>query len=161
VAIVSDLIAHRGSDARATWRYEDDWVFIDLNYRRRSLIDLSYPFAARAGFSIKGNDKIRRRQGEAAFEQTAESWLPHETVHKPKASVSTIPPGVGARRLVGHVIAGLARGYPAEPELIRSDVLRRLIQDERFGGEDRAKQIWRLPTTELWYRSMRSMDVAA
>ena len=45
--------------------------------------------------------------------------------------------------------------------MIRSDALRRLIDDEQAGREDRAKQIWQLLTMELWYRNMRSMGVAA
>ena len=45
--------------------------------------------------------------------------------------------------------------------MIRAGALRRLIQDEQAGREDRAKQIWQLLTLELWYRNMRSMGVAA
>ena len=36
--------------------------------------------------------------------------------------------------------------------MIRAAALDRLIQDERAGREDNAKQIWQLLTMELWYR---------
>jgi asparagine synthase (glutamine-hydrolysing) len=45
--------------------------------------------------------------------------------------------------------------------MLRADAVRRLIQDEQAGREDRAKQIWQLLTLELWYRNARSMGVAA
>ena len=45
--------------------------------------------------------------------------------------------------------------------LIRAGALRRLIDDERAGREDNAKQIWQLLSMELWYRNARSMGVAA
>jgi asparagine synthase (glutamine-hydrolysing) len=45
--------------------------------------------------------------------------------------------------------------------MIRGDAVRHLIEDERAGREDRAKQIWQLLTLELWYRHMQSMGVAA
>ena len=37
----------------------------------------------------------------------------------------------------------------------------RLIEAERAGREDNAKQIWQLLSMELWYRNARSMGVAA
>ena len=46
------------------------------------------PVVARAAFSIGGDAKIRRRQGKVALKQAAESWLPREIVHRPKASFS-------------------------------------------------------------------------
>jgi asparagine synthase (glutamine-hydrolysing) len=45
--------------------------------------------------------------------------------------------------------------------MIRASALDRLIQDERAGREDNAKQIWQLLTMELWYRNVRSTGVAA
>ena len=46
------------------------------------------PVVARAAFSIKGSDKISGRQGKVALKRAAESWLPREIVHRPKASFS-------------------------------------------------------------------------
>jgi asparagine synthase (glutamine-hydrolysing) len=55
----------------------------------------------------------------------------------------------------------LVRGELVGSEMIRADALDRLIQDERAGREDNAKQIWQLLTMELWYRNMRSAGVSA
>jgi asparagine synthase (glutamine-hydrolysing) len=45
--------------------------------------------------------------------------------------------------------------------VIQADALNRLIQDERAGHQDNAKQIWQLLTMELWYRNVRSAGVTA
>jgi asparagine synthase (glutamine-hydrolysing) len=45
--------------------------------------------------------------------------------------------------------------------MIRADALDLLIQDERTGRQDNAKQIWQLLTMELWYRNVRSTGVGA
>ncbi len=46
------------------------------------------PVVAQAAFSIPGSAKIQGRRGKVALKQAAESWLPHEIVHRPKASFS-------------------------------------------------------------------------
>ena len=119
------------------------------------------PVVARAAFSIKGSDKIARRQGKVALKRAAESWLPREIVHRPKASFSA-PLRAWVRNDLQEVINDvLVGGELVGSGMIRADALRRLIHDEQAGREDRAKQIWQLLTLELWYRNMRSMGVAA
>ena len=119
------------------------------------------PVVARAAFSIKGSDKIAGRQGKVALKRAAESWLPREIVHRPKASFSA-PLRAWVRNDLQEVINDvLVGGELVGSGMIRADALRRLIQDEQAGREDRAKQIWQLLTLELWYRNMRSMGVAA
>ena len=119
------------------------------------------PVVARAAFSIKGSDKISGRQGKLALKRAAESWLPHEIVHRPKASFSA-PLRAWVRNdlqeLINDVLVG---GELAGSGIIRSGPLQRLIDDEQAGREDCAKQIWQLLTMELWYRNMRAMGVAA
>ncbi len=51
-------------------------------------------------------------------------------------------------------------------ELVRSGLLWRdavvaLIDEERSGREDRAKQIWQLLSLELWYEHARAAGVRA
>ena len=55
----------------------------------------------------------------------------------------------------------LVRGELVGSRMIRAGGVDSLIQDERAGREDHAKQIWQLLTMELWYRKVRSMGVAA
>ena len=96
-----------------------------------------------------------------ALKRAAESWLPHEIVHRPKASFSA-PLRAWVRndlqQLINDVLVG---GELVGSGMLRSGSLRRLIDDEQAGREDRAKQIWQLLTMELWYRNMRAMGVAA
>jgi len=119
------------------------------------------PVVAQAAFSIEGSAKIRRRQGKAALKQAAESWLPREIVHRPKASFSA-PLRAWVRgdlhELIRDVLVG---GELVESGVIRRAPLLRLIQDDQAGREDHSKQIWQLLTLELWYRNAQSMGVAA
>ncbi|MGH3162681.1 MAG: asparagine synthase-related protein, partial [Streptosporangiaceae bacterium] len=118
------------------------------------------PVVAQAAFAVKGSDKIRNRQGKVALKRAAESWLPREIVYRPKASFSA-PLRAWVRNDLREVITDqLVGGELVGAGMLRADALRRLIQDEQAGREDRAKQIWQLLTLELWYRNMRSMGVA-
>jgi asparagine synthase (glutamine-hydrolysing) len=119
------------------------------------------PVVARAAFSIAGGDKIRHRQGKIALKRAAESWLPREIVYRPKASFSA-PLRAWVRNDLQELINDvLVQGELAGSGMIRAGELRRLIQEEQAGREDRAKQIWQLLTLELWYRNARSAGVAA
>ncbi len=119
------------------------------------------PVVARAAFSIEGNAKIRRRQGKVALKHAAESWLPREIVHRPKASFSA-PLRAWVRGDLQEVIRDvLVRGELVESGMIRREALSHLIQDEQAGREDRSKQIWQLLSLELWYRNAQSKGVSA
>ncbi len=119
------------------------------------------PVVAQAAFSIPGSAKIRRSQGKLALKQAAEAWLPHEIVHRPKASFSA-PLRAWVRgdlkELIQDVLVG---GELADSGVIRRDALSGLIEDDLAGREDRSKQIWQLLTLELWYRHAQSMGVGA
>jgi asparagine synthase (glutamine-hydrolysing) len=119
------------------------------------------PVVARAAFSLPGSAKIRRRQGKVALKQAAESWLPREIVHRPKASFSA-PLRAWVRGDLREVIRDvLVGGELVTSGMIRRDALMQLINDDQSGREDRSKQIWQLLTLEQWYRNAQSMGVAA
>jgi asparagine synthase (glutamine-hydrolysing) len=119
------------------------------------------PVVAQAAFSLEGSAKIRRRQGKVALKQAAESWLPREIVHRPKASFSA-PLRAWVRGDLQEVIRDvLVGGELVTSGMIRRDALMQLISDEQAGREDRSKQIWQLLTLEQWYRNAQSMGVAA
>jgi len=119
------------------------------------------PVVARAAFSLEGSAKIRRRQGKVALKQAAQSWLPREIVHRPKASFSA-PLRAWVRGDLQEVIRDvLVGGELVTSGMIRRDALMQLISDELTGREDRSKQIWQLLTLEQWYRNAQSMGVAA
>jgi asparagine synthase (glutamine-hydrolysing) len=119
------------------------------------------PVVAEAAFSFGGRQKIRGRHGKVALKQAAESWLPREIVHRPKASFSA-PLRAWVRGDLQEVISDvLVGGELVASGMIRQGALMQLIQDEQAGREDRAKQIWQLLTLELWYRNAQSMGVGA
>jgi asparagine synthase (glutamine-hydrolysing) len=119
------------------------------------------PLVARAAFSIGGGSKIRRRQGKVALKQAAESWLPREIVHRPKASFSAPLRAWIHNDLQELIQEVLVRGEMVQSGMIRRPAVLRLIEDEQAGREDRSKQIWQLLTLELWYRHNLSMGVAS
>jgi asparagine synthase (glutamine-hydrolysing) len=119
------------------------------------------PIVAQAAFAIPGPDKIRNRQGKVALKRAAEKWLPREIVYRPKASFGVPLRGWIRNDLRAVINDVLVRGELVGSGMIRADALDRLIQDERAGREDNAKQIWQLLTMELWYRNVRSTGVAA
>jgi asparagine synthase (glutamine-hydrolysing) len=118
------------------------------------------PIVAQAAFSVPGSAKIRGRQGKVVLKRAAESWLPKEIVHRPKASFSA-PLRAWVQRDLREVIQDqLVRGELVTSGMIRRDALMQLISDDQAGREDRSKQIWQLLTLELWYRNAQSMGVA-
>lgn len=119
------------------------------------------PVVAQAAFSLRGSAKIRRQQGKVALKQAAESWLPREIVHRPKASFSA-PLRAWVRGDLQEVIRDvLVGGELVTSGMIRGDALMKLISDDQLGRQDRSKQIWQLLTLEHWYRNAQSMGVAA
>jgi asparagine synthase (glutamine-hydrolysing) len=141
---------------------------LNLTYTDRASmaasVEVRVPFVdkvvARAAFAVPGNDKIRGRVAKAALKDAAENWLPHEIVHRPKASFGA-PLRAWVRNdlkeLIGDVLVG---GELTRLGMLRKDQVNRLIDGERAGREDYAKQIWQLLSMELWYRQVRGAGVA-
>ncbi|HEX4254930.1 MAG TPA: asparagine synthase (glutamine-hydrolyzing), partial [Streptosporangiaceae bacterium] len=119
------------------------------------------PVVARAAFSFDGPSKIHRRRGKVALKQAAEAWLPHEIVHRPKASFSA-PLRAWVRNDLRDVIQDvLVQGDLVGSGMIRRDALLGLIADDQAGREDRSKQLWQLLTLELWQRHTSSLGVGS
>jgi asparagine synthase (glutamine-hydrolysing) len=142
---------------------------LNLTYTDRASmaasVEVRVPFVdkvvTQAAFSIPGTSKLRGRVAKAALKDAAENWLPHEIVHRPKASFGApLRAWVrnDLRELIGDVLIG---GELTQSGMLRKDRLDRLIADERAGREDYAKQIWQLLSMELWYRQVRSAGVIA
>jgi asparagine synthase (glutamine-hydrolysing) len=142
---------------------------LNLTYTDRASmaasVEVRVPFVdlivARAAFSVPGTEKIRGRKQKAALKDAAESWLPAEIVHRPKASFGApLRAWVrnDLRELINDVLVG---GELVQAGMLRKEVLQRVIADEQAGRQDNAKQIWQLLSMELWYRNVRSMGVTA
>ena len=140
---------------------------LNLTYTDRASmaasVEVRVPFVdkvvAQAAFAVPGNDKIRGRVAKAALKDAAENWLPHEIVHRPKASFGA-PLRAWVRNdlkeLIGDV---LVCGELTQLGMLRKDQVNRLIDGEQAGREDYAKQIWQLLSMELWYRQVRAAGV--
>jgi len=133
---------------------------LNLTYTDRASmaasVEVRVPFVdkvvAQAAFALPGHDKIRGRMAKAALKDAAESWLPHEIVHRPKASFGApLRAWVRGdlRELIGDVLVG---GELTQLGMLRKDQVNR---------EDYAKQIWQLLSMELWYRQVRAAGVSA
>jgi asparagine synthase (glutamine-hydrolysing) len=142
---------------------------LNLTYTDRASmaasVEVRVPFVdkivAEAAFTIAGRDKIRGKVSKAALKDAAESWLPSEIVHRPKASFGApLRAWVrnDLRELIGDVLVG---GELVQLGLLRKEPLLALIAGEQAGREDNAKQIWQLLSMELWYRQVRAAGVAA
>ncbi|MGE5286771.1 MAG: asparagine synthase (glutamine-hydrolyzing) [Micromonosporaceae bacterium] len=141
---------------------------LNLTYTDRASmaasVEVRVPFVdkvvAQAAFTIPGTRKIRGRQAKAALKDAAETWLPREIVHRPKASFGA-PLRAWVRNDLRELINdALVGGELVQAGTLRKQALLRLIADERAGREDYAKQIWQLLSMELWYRQVRAAGVA-
>jgi asparagine synthase (glutamine-hydrolysing) len=142
---------------------------LNLTYTDRASmaasVEVRVPFVdkvvAEAAFTIAGKDKIRGRVQKAALKDAAENWLPHEIVHRPKASFGA-PLRAWVRNDLKELISDvLVGGELVQLGLLRREPLSRLIADEQAGRADHAKQIWQLLSMELWYRRALAAGVAA
>jgi asparagine synthase (glutamine-hydrolysing) len=114
----------------------------------------------RAAFSLPGSDKVKNRAGKVALKRAAEAWLPKEIVYRPKASFGAPIRAWISRDLTELVDDVLVGGEMVSSGLLQRDAVVRLIDEERSGREDRAKQIWQLLCLELWYDQARALGAA-
>jgi asparagine synthase (glutamine-hydrolysing) len=119
------------------------------------------PAVVAAAFSLVGSAKIHGRTTKAALKEVSRGWLPDEIVHRPKASF-----GVPLRAWISRDLSELVDDVLVSGELVASgflerEPLKRLVEEERSGREDRSKQIWQLLTLELWCKHVKAAGVAA
>jgi asparagine synthase (glutamine-hydrolysing) len=118
------------------------------------------PAVFRAAFSLPASERIRGRQQKAALKDAARAWLPDEIIDRPKASFGApLRAWVAGdlRELVDDVLIG---GQLVATGFLRGEPLRRLVEDQRAGRRDEAKQVWQLLSLELWYRNARAAGVS-
>jgi asparagine synthase (glutamine-hydrolysing) len=141
---------------------------LNLTYTDRSTMaastEVRVPFVdvevVRAAFSLPGNRKISGRQGKAALKEAALSILPKEIVYRPKGLFSA-----PLRAWMSRDLAPLVREVVHDGELVRSgllrrEALRRLVDEDAAGREDRSKHLWHVLTLEYWYRGATEAGAA-
>jgi asparagine synthase (glutamine-hydrolysing) len=109
----------------------------------------------KAAFAIPGREKISGRDRKHCLKKAAEAWLPNEIIYRPKAMFS-MPLRSWVRRdlrqLVDDVLPNgeiVRRGY------LSAQHVRHLIDEDRAGRQDFCREIWKLLTLDLWFRSDR------
>jgi asparagine synthase (glutamine-hydrolysing) len=117
------------------------------------------PEVFEAAFSLPPGARVRGRVQKAALKDAARAWLPDEVVDRPKASF-----GAPLRAWVTNDLRELVDDVLLGGSLVASGTLRgprvhELVDAQRSGRRDHAKQIWQLLTLELWYRSVRAAGV--
>lgn len=113
-----------------------------------------------AAFSFPGKEKVHWRQGKLPLKRAALNWLPEEVVTRPKSSFSAPLRAWIARDLKELVDDVLVGGDLVASGFLDREAVDRLVEEDRSGREDRAKQIWQLLTLELWYQQNRVCGVA-
>ncbi|UUV35631.1 asparagine synthase (glutamine-hydrolyzing) [Amycolatopsis roodepoortensis] len=133
---------------------------LNLAYTDRSSMaastEVRTPFVdvevVKAAFRIPGDRKIVKRQGKMALKEAALSILPAEIVHRPKGLFSA-----PLRAWMSRDLAPLVREVTNEGELVkagflRREALRKLVDEDASGQQDRSKHLWHILTLEYWYR---------
>ena len=119
------------------------------------------PVVMAAAFSLPDGEKIRGRQQKAALKDAARAWLPDEIIDRPKASFGAPLRAWVTNDLRELVDDVLLRGELVDSGFLRPAPLQRLVDDQRSGRRDEAKQVWQLLSLELWYRNARAAGVGA
>jgi asparagine synthase (glutamine-hydrolysing) len=141
---------------------------LNLTYTDRASMaastEVRVPFVdtavVRAAFSQPGSAKVRHRQGKMVLKEAAESSLPREIVHRPKASFSA-PLRAWVHQDLGPLIDDvLLSGELVQTGFLRQAEVERLVKEERTGRHDRSKQIWQMLTLELWLQHAHAQGVA-
>ncbi|TNC28619.1 asparagine synthase (glutamine-hydrolyzing) [Amycolatopsis alkalitolerans] len=141
---------------------------LNLAYTDRSSMaastEVRVPFVdvevVKAAFAIPGNRKIVRRQGKAALKEAATATLPREIVYRPKGLFSAPLRAWMSRDLAPLMREVVNDGVLVRSGFLRQDALRRLVEEDASGQQDRSKHLWHILTLEYWYRSATSQGAS-
>ncbi|MFD2418481.1 asparagine synthase (glutamine-hydrolyzing) [Amycolatopsis pigmentata] len=133
---------------------------LNLAYTDRSSMaastEVRVPFVdvevVKAAFALPGRRKIVGRQGKAALKQAATAILPKEIVDRPKGLFSAPLRAWMSRDLAPVVREVINEGVLVQSGFLRRDALRRLVEEDAAGRQDRSKHLWHILTLEYWYR---------
>ncbi len=110
---------------------------------------------AKAAFSIPGHRKIEGRERKAVLKKAAEAWLPDEIIYRPKGLFSA-PLRAWIRRDLSEMVDDVVvNGRLVAEGFLNGAEVRRMVEADRAGREDRSKEIWQFLTLELWQAQMR------
>jgi asparagine synthase (glutamine-hydrolysing) len=133
---------------------------LNLAYTDRSSMaastEVRVPFVdvevVKAAFALPGGRKIEGRQGKAALKRAASATLPKEVVYRPKGLFSAPLRAWMSRDLAPLMREVVNDGVLVNSGFLRQDALRRLVDEDATGRQDRSKHLWHVLTLEHWYR---------
>ncbi|HET6500197.1 MAG TPA: asparagine synthase (glutamine-hydrolyzing) [Amycolatopsis sp.] len=136
---------------------------LNLAYTDRSSMaastEVRVPFVdvevVKAAFRLPGSRKIVGRVGKAALKRAASATLPAEIVYRPKGLFSAPLRAWMSRDLAPLVREVVNDGVLVKSGFLRREALRRLVEQDAAGQQDRAKHLWHVLTLEYWYRGAR------
>lgn len=105
-------------------------------------------FAARLPVRMK----VRGRDLRWAQKRLAERHLPPEILHRPKQGFASALPYMLKRQYTTLYDTLLSRGRLTEEQVIRQEVVERLVTENRDGVKDHGQRLWLLLNAEVWYR---------
>ncbi len=115
---------------------------------------------AKAAFAIPGSKKIVGRKGKVPLKIAAAGWVPDEIINRPKGLFSA-PLRAWIRRDLSTMVDDLVLGGELVGDgVLDAAVIRRMVEADRSGTEDRSKEIWQLLTLETWYRGAKPARVS-
>ena len=137
-------------------------VGLNLAYSDRASMaastEVRVPFIDRVvletAFDIASSLKLKGSSQKYILKKTAEKWLPHEVIYRPKASFS-----MPLRAWIKHDLSDLVDEYLLSSNglvargILKPSFIKGLVDAEFSGKEDNAQKIWHLLTLEQWLRN--------
>ena len=107
---------------------------------------------------IPGPLKIKGGVSKYVLKKAAEKYLPKEIIYRPKASF-----GAPIRSWISNELRSMVDELLSEESVSKRGFLnysfvKKLIENDRSGEEDKAYQIYQLLTLELWCREYLDND---
>jgi asparagine synthase (glutamine-hydrolysing) len=139
---------------------------LNLTYTDRASMaastEVRVPFIDRSvvelAMAMPGRLKFRYGRSKYVLKRVARRYLPHDIVHRPKASF-----GAPIRSWISGALAPMVDDILSRESLERRglfdpDVVASIVADDRLGRTDNAYRIYQLLTIELWFR--QNIDAA-
>jgi len=107
---------------------------------------------------LQGNLKLRRGVSKYILKKAAEKYLPNKVIYRQKASF-----GAPIRSWISNDLRSMVDDLLSEKSINKRGFLnysfvKKLIESDRSGHEDKAYQIYQLLTLELWCREYLDKD---
>jgi asparagine synthase (glutamine-hydrolysing) len=144
--------------------YTDIHMFmqgLNLTYTDRASmaasVEVRVPFIDKEvvalAMNMAGSLKYKNKQSKYILKKTAEQYLPHDIIYRPKASFGAPIRSWISGALKPMVDELLSKEAVEKRGLFHYAYIKKLIDLDRGGKEDNAYRLYQLITVELWFRT--------